>query len=221
MKPRLLVAIDGPAGAGKSTVARGISQRLGVNYIDTGAMYRGLAWKILRNGIDIKDKHRLSIFLSSTLISMDQGQLFLDGKKITEAIRTPDVSVWASRIAKVPEIRLFLVQKQQEIAQNQSVVMDGRDIGTIVLPQADVKIFLTASIHQRAMRRYEELKEKGIDVKIEDLQKEIDDRDRADSTREIAPLRQANDAILIDTTDKSIKEVIQVIYGYCVKKLAK
>lgn len=220
MKPRLLIAIDGPAGAGKSTVAREVSRRLGVTYIDTGAMYRAIAWKILRQGIDISNKNVLSDFLASTSISFEFDHLFLDGKKLTEEIRTPDVSVWASRIAKIPEVRHFLVKKQQEIARNQSVVMDGRDIGTIVLPHADVKIFLTASIQQRAMRRYEELRDKGINVNIEDLQKEIEARDKADSTREIAPLIQAGDAICIDTTEKLIEEVINIIHQYCIKKTA-
>lgn len=219
MNPHILVAIDGPAGAGKSSVARGVSKKLNLVYVDTGAMYRAIAWKTLRDGINIDDVEALSNIIASTCISMDSEELYLDGFRLTEEIRTPEVATRASQIAKVSEVRRFLVQKQQEIAKSRSVVMDGRDIGTHVLPGADVKIFLTASIDQRALRRYEELKEKGIEIKLEDLKEEIRVRDEADSTRRFAPLKQARDAILIDTTDQSIHEVIEIIYKYCIRKL--
>jgi cytidylate kinase len=216
MKEHLLVAIDGPAGAGKSTVARGVAQKLGILYVDTGAMYRAMAWKMLKKGIHLTKVKELT---KVTQISITNGELYLDSKKIEEhEIRTREVSSLSSEIAKVPQIRQFLVEKQREIARQHSVVMDGRDIGTFVLPHADVKIFLTASIEERAWRRYDELKKKGLQLEMSELKKEIAKRDYADENRKISPLKQAEDAIQVDTTSKTVEDVITLICTYATQK---
>lgn len=210
-----LVAIDGPAGAGKSTIAKQVAEALGVLYIDTGAMYRAIAFKSLKNQIDMQDVEAIVQLAKSTSIQMDRQGIYLDGLPVSDELRSLEVSRRASEVARISGIRSILVEMQQTIAKDQGVVMDGRDIGTVVLPHAHVKIFLTASIEQRAKRRLLELRSKGEDASLEELMREIHLRDENDQTREIAPLRQTEDAIRIDTTDQSIDEVAQQVVKLC------
>lgn len=215
MKP-IQIAIDGPSGAGKSTMAKLVSQKLGIMYLDTGAMYRALALKAIRQNIDTTDSEKVTELLSDFDISIkyENGiqKVILNGEDVSEKIRTDEVSMGASNVSAIPAVRKRLVELQQKIAGNTSVIMDGRDIGTHVLPNADVKIFLTASTAQRALRRYNEQKEKGILKKsLEEIEKEIEVRDYNDSHRAASPLRQADDAVLLDTSNYSIEESVEKI----------
>lgn len=216
---RLRVAIDGPAGAGKSTVARKLADKLGITYVDTGAMYRAIAWMVLQKDLDPTDEEAIAALAESTSIVLQPPRLSVNGVWLSDELRTPDVSQYASLIARLPRVRSVLVKKQQEIASQQSVVMDGRDIGSVVLPHADVKVFLTASLEERANRRYRELKEKGVTVSFEELKQDLSRRDEQDQTRECSPLRKAEDAVLIDTTHKSIEEIVEKIYQLCRTKM--
>ena len=201
-----IIAIDGPAGAGKSTVSKICAARLGYTYIDTGAMYRAVALKTLLSGKPVED------LIGDIDIKLDEAaRVFLDGREVTKEIRTPEVSKGASDVAKFGFVRKKLTELQREMARQGSVIMDGRDIGTQVLPNADLKIFLTASVEERARRRFEELKEKNLAADFEQIKKEITLRDKQDTEREIAPLAQAEDAILLDTTDLSIEQVVEKI----------
>ena len=201
-----IIAIDGPAGAGKSTVSKICAARLGYTYIDTGAMYRAVALKTLLSGKPVED------LIGDIDIKLDEAaRVFLDGREVTKEIRTPEVSKGASDVAKLGFVRKKLTELQREMARQGSVIMDGRDIGTQVLPNADLKIFLTASVEERARRRFEELKEKNLAADFEQIKKEITLRDKQDTEREIAPLAQAEDAILLDTTDLSIEQVVEKI----------
>ena len=212
---KLVVAIDGPAGAGKSTVARQVSKALGYIYIDTGAMYRALTLKALRNLVGLEDEQALTSLAHQTDIRIayrDHTQLiFMDGEDVSIEIRTPMVSQNVSLVAKVPGVRLEMVRLQRELAREGGVVMDGRDIGSYVLPDAHCKIFLTASTAERARRRSRDLVEAGFEVDLAALEKEIAKRDAIDSTREMAPLIKAEDAILVDTTDMTFDEVVHKI----------
>ena len=213
------IAIDGPAGAGKSTIAKYISKTLGIIYLDTGAMYRTVALKAMRSGVDAKDAEKLAELVSCIDIKIthsgSEQHIFLDGADVSKDIRTPEVSLGASNVAVVPAVRLKLVELQREIAKNNDVVMDGRDIGTYVLPQAGHKFFLTASLDERAKRRYRELQEKGMsDASFEEVRKDIEYRDINDSTRAFAPLSKAADAVEVDTSDMSIDQVIEKILSY-------
>ncbi|MGI6621783.1 MAG: (d)CMP kinase [Clostridiaceae bacterium] len=215
MKP-LQIAIDGPSGAGKSTMAKILSKRLGIMYLDTGAMYRALALKAIRSGIDTHDREKISSLLHDSDISIEfedgNQKVLLDGEDVSDKIRTDEVSMGASAVSAIPDVRLMLVELQQNIASDNPVVMDGRDIGTHVLPNAQVKIFLTASASERALRRYNEQREKGILSKsLEELEKEIEIRDHNDSNRSESPLRQAEDAILLDTSNLTIEESVEKI----------
>ncbi|MBA4603706.1 (d)CMP kinase [Thermoactinomyces mirandus] len=216
---RFLVAIDGPAGAGKSTVARKVADCLGITYVDTGAMYRAIAWKALNSGIDIMKEEEVAQLAESLDISLHPEGICINDHLLKNEIRTPEITSLASVVAKMPKVRRVLVNKQQQIAEHQSVVMDGRDIGTNVLPCADVKIFLTASIEERALRRYKEMKAKGMAVELEQLKAELQKRDENDCTREIAPLKQAEDAVLIDSTHHSVTEIVEKILHLCRNKL--
>lgn len=211
------VAIDGPAGAGKSSIAKEVAKKLGFVYIDTGAMYRAVAVYAIENNIEIIEENFTDEVLDKIDISIEydeNGQkIYLCGKDVSDRIRMADASVGASNVAVIPSVRLKLVALQRELAKKSSVIMDGRDIGTYVLPDAELKIFLTASVEERARRRYKELCEKGIDTDFESVKKDIMYRDKNDSEREFAPLRQAEDAVLVDTSDMSIEQVINKIHS--------
>ena len=206
-----VIAIDGPAGAGKSTVAKIVAEKLGYTYIDTGAMYRAVAWKTLQQSSKATDEAILRAVegIDVRLACTDSGtRVTVDGTDVTGEIRTPEVTHIVSRVAALGPVREKMVELQRAMAADGAVVMDGRDIGTNVLPNADVKIFLTASVEERARRRYDEMKEKGYAVDFDDLKKEIASRDKQDSERAISPLRQAEDAILLDSTALSIDAVV-------------
>ena len=206
-----IIAVDGPAGAGKSTVSKIVAKKLSYTYIDTGAMYRAVGLKVLIRGGNFDEN-----FIVDTARDIDikidaSGKVFLDGDDITQKIRTPEIGKAASDVAKIGFVRKKLTELQRDMAAQGSVVMDGRDIGTQVLPNADLKIFLTASVDERARRRFDELKAKGHAAEFDTIREEIILRDKQDSQREIAPLKQAEDAILLDTTDLSIDEVVAKI----------
>ena len=207
----MIIAIDGPAGAGKSTIAKLLAKKLGILYLDTGAMYRAVGLKAVENGVDISDEDAVKKMLDSTTVDVkicDSVQrVYLDGQDVTGRIREHRVSKAASDISAVPCVRDKMVELQREIASRCDTVLDGRDIGTFVLPNAEYKIFLTASVAERARRRYEELKAKGEDCTLESITADIEKRDYNDSHRALAPLRKADDAVEIDTTDLTIEEV--------------
>ncbi|NLH95854.1 MAG: (d)CMP kinase [Clostridiaceae bacterium] len=210
------IAIDGPAGAGKSTVAKAISRELGIIYLDTGAMYRAVALKAIRSGIDTKDQQAVEAMVKNIDIRIEyrdsEQRIFLDGTDVTGSIRTPEVSVGASDVAVIPAVREKMVELQRRIARENDVVMDGRDIGTYVLPDASYKFFLTASLDERAKRRFNEMRANGMTgVSLEDVRKDIEYRDRNDSSRSFAPLSKAPDALEIDTTGISPEEVVRMI----------
>ena len=206
-----VIAIDGPAGAGKSTVAKIVAEKLGYTYIDTGAMYRGVAWKTLRDDKDAPDEAILRAVqgIDVRLACTESGtRVTVDGTDVTAEIRTPEVTHIVSRVAALGPVREKMVELQRAMAADGAVVMDGRDIGTNVLPNADVKIFLTASVEERARRRYDEMVAKGYAVNFDALKDEIASRDKQDSERAISPLRQAEDAVLLDSTAFTIDEVV-------------
>lgn len=209
----LKIAIDGPAGAGKSTVAKLVAKRLSFLYIDTGAMYRALTYAAMKNDIDVEDGSELRRLLDSLQIEFDDDgeRVFLNKEDVTNRIRNPDVTNNVSKVASHKDVRVKMVERQRELAKSGNVVLDGRDIGTYVLPDAEVKIFLTASVKERARRRYNELRAKGIATDIEQIERDIRRRDELDSTRAFAPLVKAEDAITIDSTDLTIDEVVAKI----------
>ena len=210
------IAIDGPAGAGKSSVAKAVAQRLGCIYLDTGAMYRAVGYKALREGKDPSDALQVLSFLADTSLDItyegNQQKIILDGEDVSGKIRTAEIGMAASAVSAIPQVRERLVEMQRKIAAGKSVVMDGRDIGTVVLPDAEYKFFVTASPRERALRRFRELEKKGIlDRTLEQLEEEIVKRDYDDSHREHSPLKQAEDALLVDTTSMSLEEVIEYL----------
>jgi len=211
----IAVAIDGPSGAGKSTIARAAAQELGYLYIDTGALYRSIGLFALRQGADPGAGGQVAALLPQIDLTLrhENGvqQVYLNGENVSAEIRRPPVSMAASRVAAHPAVRQFLLELQRKIARENNVIMDGRDIGTVVLPNAQVKIFLTASAQARARRRFLELQEKGEQVTFEEVLKDIEKRDYNDSHRETAPLRQAPDALLADTTDLDLEASIRLI----------
>lgn len=214
----IIVAIDGPAGAGKSTVSQIAADKLGFTYIDTGAMYRAVAYKALQQKAEVTDELIISVLpdIEITLkFENAKTRVFESGKEITAEIRTPEINKIVSKVAALVPVREKLTELQRKMGQNENVLMDGRDIGTFVFPNADVKIFLTASVEERARRRYEELKAKGFDVDLKEIEKDIAKRDKLDSEREMAPLKKADDAILLDTTGLSIDEVVERIITLC------
>ena len=205
------IAIDGPGGAGKSTIAKILSNELGLEYIDTGAMYRAMALKTLQSATDIADEKQLDTMLASTDIDFRNGEIFLDGENVSGLIRTPEISMAASKVSAIPAVRHKLVALQRKMGHDKEVIMDGRDIGTNVLTDAPYKIFLSASAEVRAKRRYDELLAKGEEVSYDDVLADMIERDRADMTRETDPLKKADDAIEIDTSDMTIDEVVDTI----------
>ena len=209
------VAIDGPAGAGKSTIAKAVSRELGWIYVDTGAMYRAMAVFFLRKGIDPKNAEEISAAAAEAFVTLDYAdgaqQVFLNGENVTGELRTEATGNMASASSVYPAVRTKLVELQRKLAESRPVVMDGRDIGTVVLPDAETKIYLTASVEVRAERRFKELEEKGIKADITEIAKDIAERDYRDMHRETSPLKQAEDAVLVDTSDMTIPEVIDRI----------
>lgn len=215
MDKRISIAIDGPAAAGKSTVAKVVAKKLSYVYIDTGAMYRTLTYAALEQKVDIENEEQLMEVVKNVNIEFQQGEntqlVFLNGQDVSEVIRTPDVTNRVSIVAKHRLVREEMVRRQQELAEKGGVVMDGRDIGTHVLPDAEVKIFMLASVEERAERRHLENMNKGFDSNLEQLKEEIAQRDKLDSEREVSPLKKADDALELDTTSLSIEEVVQKI----------
>ncbi|WP_067933643.1 (d)CMP kinase [Alicyclobacillus kakegawensis] len=213
---RMAIAIDGPAGAGKSTVAKAVAQQLGILYLDTGAMYRAVAWLADQHGVNVDDEAGLVQLLRTHSLSIGESSsgalaVFVDGEDVTPYLRSPEVSAKVSRVAAKPRVRQLLTQLQQEFSKEHAVVMDGRDIGTVVLPDADVKIFLTASLDERVRRRRQELEDQGFTVSHEDLARSIEERDRLDASRAVAPLCPAQDARHVDSTGRSVEEVVAEI----------
>ncbi len=217
------IAIDGPAGAGKSTLARYAAQELGYIYVDTGALYRAVALYMLQRGIDVTNAVAVTAALTTVDVELryvnGEQRVYLCGENVSSVIRTPEVSMAASNVSAIAKVREFLFDLQQNIAASNSVIMDGRDIGTVVLPEAQVKIFLTASPEERAQRRYDELIAKGEKVEYEDVLADVKVRDHNDSTRPIAPLKPAADSITVDTTGLSLEEAKQALLEAIKNKL--
>ena len=213
------IDIDGPAGAGKSTIAKLVAKEKGYIYVDTGAMYRGLAIHFLKKGIQPDEKEKIIDACKDAEVSIgyEDGaqQIYLNGENITAMLREEAVGNMASISSAVPEVRAKLLDLQRNLAKEKDVVMDGRDIGTHVLPNADVKIYLTASVECRANRRFKELTEKGIACNYDEIAQDIQERDTRDMNREIAPLKKADDAVLVDSSDMTIEEVVKAITGLC------
>ncbi len=210
-----IVAIDGRSGAGKSTVARGVAQRLGFRYVDTGAMYRSVALAALRRKVDLSDAEALGRLAASLAIEIHpevtDDRVVLDGEDVTQAIRTPEVSTAASLVSTAPGVRAALVARQRTLEGGGRLVMEGRDIGTVVLPHAEVKVFLDASVEARAARRHAELFSRGVQVDLQEVRRQEAERDRRDETRTISPLRPAADAVIIDTTGRAADAIIDEI----------
>lgn len=225
MDKRISIAIDGPAAAGKSTVAKVVAKKLSYVYIDTGAMYRTITYAALEQKVDIENEEQLMEVVKNVKIEFQQGEntqlVFLNGQDVSEVIRTPEVTNRVSIVAKHRLVREEMVRRQQELAEKGGVVMDGRDIGTHVLPDAEVKIFMLASVEERAERRHLENMNKGFDSNLEQLKEEIAQRDKLDSEREVSPLKKADDALELDTTSLSIEEVVQKIMGIVTGVFAK
>ncbi|GAA0237878.1 (d)CMP kinase [Metaclostridioides mangenotii] len=204
----LVIAVDGPAGAGKSTIAKIIADKLGINYIDTGAMYRAITYKCLKNNIDVENTDEVVKLAKNTDIDFKDNNIYLDDKIINDEIRTVDVSNNVSKVSKIKEVRNLLVNVQRNIGSKSSVILDGRDIGSVVFPNADYKFYIVATPEERGSRRFKEMKEKGYDVNLDEIIKDIVDRDKMDMNRKFAPLVKADDALEIDTTGKSIDKVV-------------
>ncbi len=213
------VAIDGPAGAGKSTIAKLVAKEKGYIYVDTGAMYRGLAIHFIKRGLKAEDIKGIVEACKDAEVSIvyenDVQQIYLNGENVTAMLRTEEVGNMASKTSAIPAVREKLLELQRTLAREKDVIMDGRDIGTNILPNADVKIYLTASVETRATRRYKELLEKGENCVYEEIAQDIKERDERDMNREIAPLKQAEDAILVDSSEMTIEEVVKTICSYC------
>ena len=218
MNKHINIAIDGPGGAGKSTISKEVAKALGIIYVDTGALYRTIGYFARNNGLAVEDakiSEKITPLLDNINIEIKYADgtqhVILNGEDLGDKIRQPDISMYASAVSSVPNVRAFLLETQKELARKNSVIMDGRDIGTVILPDADVKIFLTASNEARATRRYRELVAKGDDVKYEDVLNEMNARDHADSTRAAAPLKAADDAILFDNSDYDFEGSVEYI----------
>ena len=222
MRKNIKIALDGPSGSGKSTIAKRLSKELDILYLDTGAMYRATALKALKTGIEPKDEKGVSGFIDNLNLEIkyENGsqQTYLDGENVSDKIREPQVSMAASDISSLKCVRLKMVEMQRKIAATTSCVLDGRDIGSYVLPDADYKFYITAAVEVRAQRRYKELSEKGFAVDFDKLKKEIEERDYNDSHREFSPLVKAKDAIEIDTSDMDIEGVINAVMSYIKKQ---
>lgn len=226
MKRRFIIAIDGPAGSGKSTTAREVAKRLGFLYIDSGAIYRAITLEILKKGINIEDTQKVKQIVENTKIEVESSahgfRLMVNGEDVTEAIRSPQVSTQVSLVSENAYVREMITQKQRDMADDLSVVVEGRDIGTVVFPDADLKIYMDASVEERAQRRFKELRAKGYEVTLKDIMQDITSRDARDSSRALSPLKKAEDAILIDTThlnfEKQVDLIVQLYLDYQKKK---
>lgn len=220
----IAIAIDGPAGAGKSTIAKKAAAELGFIYVDTGAMYRSIGLNAIRKNTDLKNEEQVKELLKDSNLKIiyanNQQRMFLNGKDVTDDIRTPEVSMMASDVSALPVVRAFLLDVQRNMAVENNVIMDGRDIGTVVLPSAKVKIFLTASSGCRAKRRYDELTEKGMDVNYDDILNDIETRDYNDSHRATAPLKPAEDAVLVDTSDETLETSVNRLLTIIKERMA-
>lgn len=218
------IAIDGPGGAGKSTVARAVAKQLGFIYVDTGAIYRAIGLKFVRTGKSFTNENIISVLpgteLSLTHIDGEQ-HIIIDGEVVSSLIRTQEISSAASKVSAVPEVRAFLLDLQRDIARKNNVIMDGRDVGTVILPNAEVKIFLTANVEVRARRRHRELMAKGLETPdtFERVLKEVAERDKADSERATAPLKPAEDAVLVDTSDMDFEQSVQTVINIIRRKV--
>ncbi|ALC85869.1 MULTISPECIES: (d)CMP kinase [Bacillaceae] len=224
MTKQIQIAIDGPAAAGKSTIAKKTAELLGYTYVDTGAMYRAITYKAIQSNIDLQDEDKLTSLLKQTSIELKPSpkgqQVFLDNQEVTEEIRSKEVTASVSVVAAHAELRKEMVRRQVEMGKNGSVVMDGRDIGTSVLTDAELKIFMSASVEERAKRRFSENNKRGIESSLEELMNDIELRDKLDSEREASPLVQAEDAIFIDTTSLTIEEVSEKIMKLAKERMA-
>ena len=216
------IAIDGPGGAGKSTISKAVAAKLGIVYVDTGALYRTVGYYVRSKEVDPHDREGVGALLGEISIEVryvDGAQhVFLNGEDLGDKIRTPEMSMYASAVSAIPSVRAFLLETQKEIARKNSVIMDGRDIGTVILPNADCKIFLTASAECRAKRRYDELIAKGQTVSLEDVLREMNERDNQDSTREIAPAKAAPDAIVLDNSGLNLEESVDAVIALVKEK---
>lgn len=207
----LRVAIDGPGGAGKSTIAKLVAEMFHLDYVDTGAMYRAVALKVSRSGVSADDDAAIEEIVSRTKLDFDGSSILLDGEDVSSEIRTPEVSMWASKVSQKACVRELISKLSSDMANTRSLVMDGRDIGTNVIKDAEVKVFLTASSIVRAKRRYDQLIEAGKEADLDEIREQIEERDEQDITRELNPLTQAEDAVYLDTSDMTIDEVVEYI----------
>ena len=207
----LRVAIDGPGGAGKSTIAKLVAEMFHLDYVDTGAMYRAVALKVSRSGVSADDDAAIEKIVSRTKLDFDGSSILLDGEDVSSEIRTPEVSMWASKVSQKACVRELISKLSSDMANTRSLVMDGRDIGTNVIKDAEVKVFLTASSIVRAKRRYDQLIEAGKEADLDEIREQIEERDEQDITRELNPLTQAEDAVYLDTSDMTIDEVVEYI----------
>ena len=216
MKKHFSIAIDGPGGAGKSTLAKAVAKKLNILHVDTGAIYRTIGYAAFSRGLDAKDESQIAPLLKEIQIDMafDEtgGQkMLLDGKDVSTEIRLPEISMYASNVSALPCVRAYLLEMQRDIALRRSVIMDGRDIGTVVFPDAELKLFMTADPKVRAVRRYEELRARGDDVSLEEIERNIRARDRADQEREVSPLRMAPDAVVLNNSDMTLAQQMEWI----------
>jgi cytidylate kinase len=222
---KYVVTVDGPAGSGKSTAGRLLAQKLSYVYLDTGALYRAMALKVRMASLSPDNREKIAVLCGSTAIALRERdgstRIVLDGEDVTELIRTPEISMLASTISALPEVRDALLSVQRDSARDGGVVAEGRDMGTVVFPGADVKFFLTAGAEERGRRRWLELRERGHEVSLEEVQRDVFQRDRQDSEREIAPLRPSDDGVLVDSTGKTIDEVVEEMLGAVRRKSSK
>ena len=214
----MIIAVDGPAGSGKSTISKLLAKELGLVYLDTGAMYRLFTLKMLKENISFSDSDKINELLENLNINIENDRFYLDEKDVSEEIRKTDIAENVSKTAAIKEVREKMVNLQREFSKSKNVILDGRDIGTVVFPEADIKIFLVADAKERAERRFKELQEKEENISLDNIYENILKRDRLDSTRENSPLKKANDAIEVDTTGKNIEEVKNIILNLYINK---